>query len=394
MEGGGGKTYGAIQWLTSEALRHPQTIHWWLSPSYRQARIALQYFFDIYPSKKVPILKQFFKAENKLELINKSIIEFKSADRPEMLEGVSLKGLVIDEAGITLKDEMIWHRSLRPTLSDNFGRLVAIGTPKQGTPLFKQFYDMGQDPNYPDWISFNMPSYTGQLGQHKFEKELAILKKTMPFHVYEQEIEAKFIQDGSLFRHIVEICILLEEKPDKKKHYVMGIDFAKRRDYTVITIGYENKCVYMEKLSHEDFSLQLERIKDIVREWSISEIFFDRTGLGDPISEALNMMFPDIYLEGIYFTHEVKTNIINNLALLFEQQKIKIVHNEDVIDELRNFNMDISPSGKIVYYGAHHDDIVISLALLFWGLKDVRPSNIWLDSFGKRLAQDFPQATT
>mgnify|MGYP001618454539 CR=1 FL=1 len=381
----GGKTYGAIQWLVREALRSKKdAMNWWISGSYRQANIALRYFFMLYPKHKYPIVKKYFKAEHRIVLINDAIIEFKTSEKPENLEGESLQNVVLDECGIILRDERLYYQTLRPMLSDSLGRMVAIGTPKN-CDLFKKFFGWGKNPDMPDWISFHFPSYVG--GLSKYPEEIAALKRMLPSHIYNQEIEAQFITDGSVFRNVDEVVNGVEENIDTTNYYVAGIDLAKYRDYTVISIGYKNKCVYIEKLPHSDFSLQIERIRQITKEWNLSEIFVDRTGIGDPVVEAMQEL--ELPIEPIYFDYHTKINVLNNLILLFERRAVQVVYNKELINELKSFEFSLTSKGLIKMDGKDGSDHVTSIALLFWGLRN-RLEGALVEAFGKRDSQDFP----
>ena len=237
----------------------------------------------------------------------------------------------------------------------------------------------------PDWISFHFPSYVG--GLSKYPEEIAALKRMLPSHIYNQEIEAQFITDGSVFRNVDEVVNGVEENIDTTNYYVAGIDLAKYRDYTVISICYKNKCVYIEKLPHSDFSLQIERIRQITKEWNLSEIFVDRTGIGDPVVEAMQEL--ELPIEPIYFDYHTKINVLNNLILLFERRAVQVVYNKELINELKSFEFSLTSKGLIKMDGKDGSDHVTSIALLFWGLRN-RLEGALVEAFGKRDSQDFP----
>jgi len=65
-----GKTEGAVMGLCEKALHKPNTLNWWLAPTYSQSKIALEYFLRLYSAKK--IITKFNKAELKLTLIGGS----------------------------------------------------------------------------------------------------------------------------------------------------------------------------------------------------------------------------------------------------------------------------------------------------------------------------------
>ncbi len=98
-------------------------------------------------------------------------------------------------------------------------------------------------------------------------------------------------------------------------------------------------------------------------------MFFDSTGVGDPIYEDLNK---EIWIESVKFTNQIKQNIINNLSLGIEQRKLTIPNIPVLINELLIYQYDITATGKVRMSApaGHHDDCVISLALAYWGLSN------------------------
>jgi hypothetical protein len=63
---------------------------------------------------------------------------------------------------------------------------------------------------------------------------------------------------------------------------------------------------------------------------------------------------------------------LNNLAILFENAKIKIPKDEGLLDELRSFSIEMSEKGKAIIKcpDGLHDDRVMSLALAVWGVAE------------------------
>ena len=58
-------------------------------------------------------------------------IDFRSADRPENWEGFGYDIIILNEAGIILKNDYLFTNAVLPMLIDNRGsKLYAIGTPK------------------------------------------------------------------------------------------------------------------------------------------------------------------------------------------------------------------------------------------------------------------------
>ncbi len=93
-------------------------------------------------------------------------------------------------------------------------------------------------------------------------------------------------------------------------------------------------------------------------------LILDATGIGDPIYDDLKLILPDI--EPYRFTAPAKAALIQRLVVAIERQQIRIPSGWTVLlNELRRFEYEISPSGNISYNApaGYHDDCVIALAL-------------------------------
>jgi hypothetical protein len=81
--------------------------------------------------------------------------------------------------------------------------------------------------------------------------------------------------------------------------------------------------------------------------------------------------------EGFKFTESSRMNLLNNLAILLEQDKIRIPDDEGLLTELEAFQYSLTERGKIkvTVPDGMTDDRVMSLALSVWGVREpIRPS--------------------
>ena len=81
---------------------------------------------------------------------------------------------------------------------------------------------------------------------------------------------------------------------------------------------------------------------------------------------------------GFQFTNATKANIIEALALAFEQDAIRILDDKLLLGELQAYEQERLPSGLIRYNAPDgmHDDMVISLALAWHGITNT-PWLLW-----------------
>lgn len=140
----GGKTLSAA-WEVIYYAAHPTEFHhdahgrdcddplhiWVLTPDYRSSgRAALHAIRKVLKASNLVEGKDFTENRGNLyiEFKNGSLIEFKTAERPDKLVGAGLDILWIDEAAL-IPNEEAWNVA-RPALSDKVGMVVCTTTPR------------------------------------------------------------------------------------------------------------------------------------------------------------------------------------------------------------------------------------------------------------------------
>jgi len=311
-----------------------------------------------------------WRKQAKILEINGAYIDFRSVDRPENIEGFGYDKFFLNEAGIILKDEYLWHNAIKPMLWDYKATGVIGGTPK-GMGLFFELSQYGKSELYPEYKFFTFSSFDNPfLDPSLLEEDM----RNMPEAVIRQEIYAEFLEDsGVVFRGVKEIA---NAKPLRAKQghlYVMGVDLAKVSDFTVITVydRANNNQVYQERFNKLDWPFQKKKIKAIAESYNGALVYLDATGLGDPIADDL--IRDRVAVEPIKITNELKKELIEKMIIWIEQKKMRILNLPETIEEFRSFTYDVSSTGRIRYSSpvGLHDDIVMSHALAIWGLQPV-----------------------
>ena len=308
-----------------------------------------------------------WKKQAKILYILDSYIDFRSADRPENIEGFGYDKLFLNEAGIILKNEYIWHNAIRPMLWDYKAISVIGGTPK-GKGLFHELYQRGMDPLQPDYQSFHFTTFENPyLNLELIQDEL----KSMPERVRQQEVMAEFLDDsGVVFRGVDAVANATPQEPMLGHLYVLGVDLAKVQDFTVISV-YDratNAQVYQKRINQLEWPFQKKWIQEISQHYNKGLVILDATGLGDPIADDL--LRAGVPVEAFKLTNESKKQIIEKMAIWIEQRKVSIINIPETINELKSFTYDMTSSGKIRYEApvGFHDDIVIANCLAVWSL--------------------------
>jgi len=304
------------------------------------------------------------KQAGMIEIVD-SYIDFRSADRPENIEGFGYDKVFLNEAGIILKDEYLWNNAIRPMLWEYKAPAVVGGTPK-GKGLFYELAERGKDKEQPNYELFHFTTFDNPyLDAEHIKKEML----DMPEAVVQQEIYAQFLEDsGVVFKRVSDVCVAIPRKPIDGHLYVIGVDLAKVQDYTVLAV-YDrstNEQVYQDRFNKLDWNFQKEKIRTIAKLYNNALCVVDATGIGDPIVDDL--LRSGVSVLPFKLTNQSKKEIIEKLSIWIEQRFIKMINLAETVTEFNNFTYDISSNGNIRYNApvGFHDDIVIAHALAVW----------------------------
>lgn len=311
------------------------------------------------------------QTEMKMTLGERAFIEFKSAEREdEGLRGAGLDVAVIDEASRVSRKS--WEQGLRPALADKQGRAIFISTPK-GRNWFYDLFIQGKNGSK-EVRSWQHPTYSNPF----FPKsEWEVIKVTTPEMILRQEYEADFLEDeATVFKNLSRCLRGSFEPAQAKEFYTIGIDLGKNVDFTVISV-FKNSTKQLVDLYREnrlDWTVQKDLIKGVCSRYKNHLAIIDSTGLGDPIADDLRKS--GVNIKDYKFSNTSKEALVEQLVIAIEQGLIgipELPQTQFLIDEIKAFNYEILPSGKVRYEAPSglHDDGVISIALAIMGLAPV-----------------------
>lgn len=212
-----GKTTLACVELIDAAVSIPNSINWYVAPSYRQAKqIAWTKLKEMVPPEAR-------EKTNETDLSftlrgTSSIIALRGADNYDSLRGVGLEYVILDEIADMPSDA--WNLVLRPALADKQGRALFIGTPKG----FNFFYDLWLNGRYEEgWESFQ---YTTLQGGNVAASEIEQAMRTMPPYEFRQEFLASFESpSGRVYSEFDRDKHIREDIKDLGGTIFVGIDF-------------------------------------------------------------------------------------------------------------------------------------------------------------------------
>lgn len=303
-------------------------------------------------------------------------VQVRSADDPQSLRGEGLTLCVLDECAFMA--EAAWAESLRPALTDKLGGALFISTPK-GRNWFWRLWQRGQDDSEPDWQSWAFPTIDNP---YIAAGEIEAARRDLPERVYQQEYEALFLDDaGGVFRGVMAAATLQPQGPATGRQYVMGVDWGKSADYTVITVldVASGEMVEMDRSNQVDYRVQRQRLGALYERYKPTVILAESNAMGEPIIEQLQ--HDGMPVRGFTTTNATKAAIVEALALAFERGTIRVLADPVLVGELQAYEMDRLPSGMVRYSAPEglHDDCVMSLALA-WSAVGV-PSGTGLVAF-------------
>jgi hypothetical protein len=345
-------------------------VYYYFLPTYKQAKTVI---WDALIKEHLPkeIILKLNDSELAVYYKNGSIQRFAGCEDVDKHRGINPIDVVFDEYSEI--SEQMWTAIIQPILRENKGTATFIFTPKGKNHSWK-LIQMAKD-NPTEWYT---QIETVKDTNVFTEQELSEIQRNTPQALYEQEYLCSFLEGaGQVFRRIRENLYEADPKAKKDVDYQLGVDLAKYQDWTVLTpfdlMSFE--VLPQERFNQVDWNLQEARIEASARRYNNALVVPDSTGVGDPIVEILGKKGLRIYDgAGFKFTETSRKNLLEHLAVLLEQGKIKIPNDEGLINELESFRYELSSNNKIkiMVPDGLHDDRVMSLALAVWGVNEPR----------------------
>jgi hypothetical protein len=351
--------------LTEQELNAVNTYYFFL-PTYKQAKGVI---WDQLVKEHVPmeLVSKMNESELAIYYKNGSIQRFAGCDDINKHRGINPIDVVFDE--FSEEDVEIWTAVVQPVLRENRGTATFIFTPK-GKNHSWEIMEFGRQ--NPDQWFVSVKSVDDTNGLTK--KEIEEAERSTPQALFRQEYYCDFLENaGAFFRRIRENVYEADDYADPNHFYRLGCDLAKYNDFTVLTPFdlYTFKAKVQQRFNQVDWTFQKYLIEASARKYNNAKLMLDRTGVGDPIVEDLENRGLNIGEDGaVVFNQRTRREMLDNLSILLQQDKIKIPNDEGLISELEAFQFSMTDKGKIEVKSRKglHDDRVMSLALAVYGL--------------------------
>jgi predicted phage terminase large subunit-like protein len=321
----GGKTLSAA-WEVVYYCHHPEQFHldyrgtvsseplhgWVLIPDYSSSgRAALFTLRKVL--RESGLIEGTDYKENRSDMIiefsNGSIIEFKTAERPDKLVGMGLDFMWVDE-GAAIPTQDAWNYA-RPALSDKIGMVMATTTPRQKNWLYQIFWGpdavASQKVGTVEYWSIHNPYFS--------EEEWLEARRTYPPLMFKQEFQASFDSmagkdlSGEWLKYFTfeketedDNVLVIPRRGDGNKYALttyMGVDpaislsdDADRFAISLIGVTEDRSTVFLLKTwaGKIPFHEQLEKLADWHRKFRPSAIGVENTAFQRVLADQLARM--------------------------------------------------------------------------------------------------------
>jgi hypothetical protein len=300
-----------------------------------------------------------------IQLINETYIIFKSAESADSIRGYSIDYLLLDEFAFIKPDT--YNTIIAPTMTVKGKKTLFCSTPK-GKNLFHKFFQYGKSKLYPKWISFKSTYLQNPFSDKDFIEEQ---RKTLSDWQFRQEYLAEFVDADSIFKGIENIAVneQITHKRENEQYYI-GIDVGFLNDSTVISIfNQHNQQVYVEELKSATNQQQIDKIIEINNMFNPIVIMIEKNNQGIVIIQQLYELGLS-NIQEFTTTNSSKNYIINNFIADYNQKKLTLCNNQELINQFNDFTFKMNEVGTVKYFGqTEHDDIVMATVISHYAFK-------------------------
>lgn len=365
-----GKSFMLKELLTMLAVRN----RWqcmFVSMTYPQVQtVETEFFRALRPSG---LVVSFNKSEHEMELLNGSIIRFRSYQKPDSSRGYHNNLLIVDEAAYM--DSDAWNEVYLPTLSTAGKKCILTSTP-HGKNFFYDMWLQGQggNPKYRSWTATYRDNPLANIDI------IEDARKVMSERHFRQEFLAEFIDGASCAFAGYRDCVNIDAKPGRT---VAGLDIGRQNDYTVLTIMQGGKVIHIGRWREQTWDSILNSVISDLRQYAVERVWYEVNGIGDPVGEMFRTMARRsglaVHVLPWTTTNTTKVNAIEQLIADFQRKTISIPDNRELLLELDNFEASYSTASRCLKYEARsgmHDDMVMSLAIVNYNRNQIHTFSV------------------
>lgn len=378
-----GKTVACGGWLTAQAWTHPLTLSWWCAPTYKQAKVGYDTMKQLCVSAGLlmPGGRGYSDGDMVLRLLNGSIIECRSWERDENLQGPSVHFIVVDEAGLLTPSARGIISSRR---SATLGPIRYIGNPGMTGSEFwllcQQAIEGKASPDPDERAHWEFMRWTWEdrhaslkainaPAAEAYRRFIESERRSLPPEEFKRLYDADWATpEGAIFASILDKIAVLapSDEPHPGHPYVCGWDIGLQSDYTV-GLPLCTKCFTITGMvrCRPGSSAHLkEIIRDTCAHWNNAEAVIETNGPGGPILDELCGIYPNT--QGWWTDNGSKRSAVFEIIRLANDGGLTIAPFPAMMNELRVFQSTQSPTTGTWSFAAPkgaHDDCAMALVI-------------------------------
>lgn len=366
-----GKSFSFSAWLLAQALVNPRAFCVWIAPTYLKCRIGYRYM-----KAMLPDAPGFEAIDGRLEihLPNGSVIKFLHGTNAEVtVEGEAVDFFVIDEAGKI--ERQLWY-SLMTTITQTDGYGIVGGTPRG----FNWFWDIFKKSQEGDPF-FCWKHFRTQDSPYVKPEAVERARRILPPHLFAQYYMAQFVSSGTVFGDLAEVwqdpdklkvvqgsrLWLHPDEEERKQGVIHGVDWAKRRDYTVFfSVNLRGQLVGFYRFRGGPYTEQVRRLGQYLKKFGGDQsIRYDLTGVGSAIEDIIAEADLDADVEGIIFSQKSKQEMVTRTTMAMETGFFRMPRIAKAEHEFATYEVRVSRNGAHSYSAPEGEtDDIVSAALL------------------------------
>lgn len=363
-----GKTFFCQILLSVIALRYKGTTSVLIEPTLDQARNVFKAIVKSF--KESRLIEQANASLLSITFFNGSEILFRSTQQEDANRGYTVSGVLIFDEAAYLKDDAIY--TILPLINAHNAPMVICSTPFMQEGYYYDMVRMCEEHptdkmRYFDW------SKHPEISRFLTAERKEFYRLTMSKNKYTTEVLGEFLTaDGLLFTNL-ERCLL--EATTEAKTVYMGIDFATGSggDYTVLAIFNERgEQMGLHRTNNLSPMAQVDWLAELINEYSksyrVHRIYAEENGIGKVYVDALRKKVR-AKITTWTTTADSKQDLVTTFQIALENERVRILHDDALLDELRRFEAVVNPTTRKVRYGGHigtHDDCVMATLLAFY----------------------------
>jgi len=359
-----------------------------VSPTSRQSKRMMRYvkkaLRKLEKSLKIVVPTQKFTGE---EVYFHHGSEIHSLpNNPLGIQGIDCDHGIVDEAGLfpANEGEAIMD-ALVGSLAAKGGRLTVSGKPKGKRGMLWQFWDKS-NPRYNEFAHFQITWEDRARQDPLYKEEVAAHKKILSKLQFDETYNALFIDEGVLIypHSLLEssqelwkvgnfVLMSPEGAPDKECIYYAGVDFGRKVNKTEIHILKKEpdgllRTLSMKTFENTNFEVQKVWIDEMMTRMNISTMKIDERGMGLALLDHFQAKWGESRVQPLKLTNgQTKERVILQLRDYFTDLKLAIPYNNDLYEQLHNYQKEYTDQGNVRYFGKvdetdFQDDKVIALA--------------------------------